>query len=1188
LFTDYVVGNTTCEQVVRMKFSEPTSVTAYGNSPCFSYTWYETDTDPAVITGATITLPMVGLNGAYLAFSVEGIGYKEVIEANLSPELAAEEDPATFISLLQSEMDADSQYLRFTYEQVGDHTLRVIVSSVEEGIDVRISGDADELSDATRQLGFTEAGTPFTESFLNAGINPFIVENDTGHEITYLTVALDIGASSATWTGTTLAGLGSPAIGDTITQNAVVATIVAIAESSSDNAVKFWLAGGDLNAVDGVTIGGNPYGSPSETAVFQPRLVFIDGADITGDPRPGGGGQTYSDGEYVTTSALVVAATDGRLASVKAAMETLQSNMDSSLQAIFEAYYSDLIFSESPVPFPLYTRGAPGYTVTLGDITGPTVQIDSVTDTGTALEVAYIYDDGPYSTVGTSVVQVSVHQGTSAYTNGALNIAAPNVPDPVDVHTFSDYALYGVIDGEDWGINPTSIAEVDSLLELVSELDGTPYDEETIAQNLNGDDILPFWTSDGTTRTIAFFAPADWGAGDFLDVNGAPSLGMRPLPPNPTQTLVASIFDVSSLPGLAGLTVQTEYPILGLGVSSTGEEHVEYVHPKPPTLFSTDAGAAELLYTATGTERPFQVFPGENTTGRVEVEDLYRDINVSTHYDDAKSFVVTFSEPAFASPLLAGVQRHTDILRIYEQRTLLEIAGTGAEPLPEKFDRVVAVTTEFGSAVLTLPTPTTEGTSEFSFMSASSDQERDEVVPGDIVFIEEGDSAGGYRVVSVSERSLVIDRALTATTDQIYQSGNEGVIDQSTTFYDIDAAFTSDDVGRYLTIFLSNYEGVDGSYQITAVTDSATVELDVPDGDFPVTEVALHWAVVRAPIDELEDSGIDGATELHGMVPIRIYNSIPTEWRIAEFAPTVDRASSYIICTHEGARYPADNPHTRTLSLGPIRGYKQPYEIVREKVVHISSTAMKAQGRDNGFFYFDVRAKSLGGDAVYNIPTGTPLTPVFGTYDSDGYRFVVEDPLFSFSMKEVNTKLYFSSRFLPDDLSDIEDNKVSAENLKINVEHDFSALVAGVQSLLLSADNRVLCADPLARHFLPSYVYFDVEAEGGTITMGEAISDYIDSLEPEEVLDVSVLEKFLHRYEVTSYSHPVTVQILTHDLDRKAVLTRSNSSIGEARDEEKFNGTHRTTFYIPGPVSTATTESDNPYGERIYIKRRGS
>ena len=105
--------------------------------------------------------------------------------------------------------------------------------------------------------------------------------------------------------------------------------------------------------------------------------------------------------------------------------------------------------------------------------------------------------------------------------------------------------------------------------------------------------------------------------------------------------------------------------------------------------------------------------------------------------------------------------------------------------------------------------------------------------------------------------------------------------------------------------------------------------------------------------------------------------------------------------------------------------------------------------------------------------------------------------------------------------------------------------------------------------------------------MGNAIASYIEGLEPEERLDVSVFEKYLHQYDVTSYSHPLTVQIVTYDLDRKAVLTKSHDGIGGESDEADFNGSHRTTFYIPGEVRVDSEETDIPDGERIYIKGRG-
>ena len=1191
-FVDYVVGNTTCEQMVRMSFLEPTSVTAYGNRPCFNYTWYETETAPASITGGAVTLPLAGLSGAELIFSLSTLGARKTISATLSAALSEEEDPATFVSLLQDEMDADAKDLLFTYVQDGDHTLELIVSSVEEGVDVKISGDADQITDATRLLGFSESGYEFGEFTLNSGSSAYAPRQITARGAqTPFMYFRSYGTIQARVFSGGISDIGSPAVGDTVTSVASpfpTATILAILTSVPDNKV-ILLLDSLLSYPDDITISGTDYTAiannnfPSSFSLAQIGYSEVDGEINPGATSTLTTASGLASGIYATRSAFILPSctTAAEIeAGVSAFNDALASEIDSLVKdCILEAMHALGHFSA-------WTVGDASYEVQLSSLVSVSAAV-SVDGTDLKLTLS--------SSLPTLVDKVQINNDI-ATTPGAefystpvtLSLASPDHESVLE--DLTQFSFYGTVEGfsstEDWGGSyvPASIEALDDLVSNLSLLDDSGlYDVESIAQFLNAHATIPFRDSDGTTREVLFYAPLG-NNDEFLEVGGSKTVGIRALAATTFSSVTLGAVSIADVTAVAINSV--DHPILGVGTSSTGESHTEYVHPTAPTLFSAEAGTAELLFVATGSEAPFQVFPGETATGKVIPLDLYRDLNISSHFVGAKGFTATFNDLGYASPLLAGVQRGTDILKIYEQRTLLEVAGSGAEALPEKFDRVVAATTTFGSAVIKLPVLTTGASHEFGFLSASSDLEQDEIVPGDLLFIEEGDDKRGYIVQSVSDTEITLNRLLTETTAQIYQAGNEGVIDQGTAFYDTQAAFTADDVGRYLTIYLSNYEGVDGSYQITSVTDSFTVELDISAGNFPVSETGVHWAVVKAPIDDLEESEISGATALHGVIPFRVYNSTPTEWRISNFHPTVDRGSSNLSCIYEGAEYPSDNPHTRDLTNGPIRGYKQPYEIVRENVVHISSTAMKAQGRDNGLYYFDVRAKSLGGDSVFNVPKDTHMTPIFGTYDSDGYRFEVNDPLFSFSMKETNTKIHIGSRFLPADLNDVEENKISVEGITLDIEHDYSSLVAGVQSVLLSAENRVLCADPLARHFLPSYVYFDVTATGGSDAgMGQAIADHINGLEPEAVIDISVLEKYLHENNVTTYRHPLTVQIVTHDLDRKPVLTRSHDRIGGESDEAAFNGSHRTTFYIPGEVTTAAVEADIPDGERIYIKR---
>ena len=83
---------------------------------------------------------------------------------------------------------------------------------------------------------------------------------------------------------------------------------------------------------------------------------------------------------------------------------------------------------------------------------------------------------------------------------------------------------------------------------------------------------------------------------------------------------------------------------------------------------------------------------------------------------------------------------------------------------------------------------------------------------------------------------------------------------------------------------------------------------------------------------------------------------------------------------------------------------------------------------------------------------------------------------------------------------------------------------------------------------------------------------------------MSKLEKVFHDNSVIRYEHPVTVLVVTHDLDRRLVGFRSINKIGE--EEVVYNGSNRTSFFIAGPdVSSIDQDTDLPDGERTLIRR---
>jgi hypothetical protein len=115
---------------------------------------------------------------------------------------------------------------------------------------------------------------------------------------------------------------------------------------------------------------------------------------------------------------------------------------------------------------------------------------------------------------------------------------------------------------------------------------------------------------------------------------------------------------------------------------------------------------------------------------------------------------------------------------------------------------------------------------------------------------------------------------------------------------------------------------------------------------------------------------------------------------------------------------------------------------------------------------------------------------------------------------------------------------------------------------------------------MPSYVSVSVErrntTEADAVLAEQGIVSYVNALAPTDVVEVSEIERVLHEHGIKGYAHPFYVFALAHDLDRRLVLTKSEDTIGTIVDH---NGSNRTTFYVPGPVSANATV----YGESIRV-----
>jgi hypothetical protein len=262
------------------------------------------------------------------------------------------------------------------------------------------------------------------------------------------------------------------------------------------------------------------------------------------------------------------------------------------------------------------------------------------------------------------------------------------------------------------------------------------------------------------------------------------------------------------------------------------------------------------------------------------------------------------------------------------------------------------------------------------------------------------------------------------------------------------------------------------------------------------------------------------------------------------------------------------NGSTRMVTVGPKDsyygkiepGYQMPYVVLRKGIARVSSTEMQDL-IENGLYYADFQIESLGSGDTLNLPEATRMLVASGV-TVQGYTYKVVNNTLTFSPYE-EVSLVFDRRFLPVGNSDSPENltEVSGRNLKVN--YDTSATVQLVNDIMRSESDRPVTANPIARHFLPAYVYTTFQYKEGP-SETEASTDLEDFINHRGGLDelvVSDLEYLLTKKGAVSVKHPILLTTVTHDIDRNLVVDRSGDRLGGS-NEVPYNGTGRTTGFI--------------------------
>jgi hypothetical protein len=457
---------------------------------------------------------------------------------------------------------------------------------------------------------------------------------------------------------------------------------------------------------------------------------------------------------------------------------------------------------------------------------------------------------------------------------------------------------------------------------------------------------------------------------------------------------------------------------------------------------------------------------------------------------------------------------------------------------------------------------------------------------GEMIFIEKGDDAGGYKIMEVLDgKRARVDRALTRSTEAILKQGFRASFDFRTdgtvtipTDSEFDDPFSEDDVGRYLTIYSCYFPDCNGSYEITGYNSETSIEVDTStwseDGcPLPTSSLAVNgngqWAITDAPVDtpELYTDDDVGNRETVATVPFRQYHAEARAFPIAAIGSTLDIDDAYITLGIEDG-YPRDGAH-------------QPFKITRPGVQRFSSTEM-AENREDGFYYVDVLVRSLGAGSVFNLPENTRFWPVFGSYKSDGYRYVVGDTNYAFSPDE-QVGLIFSPQILPVGNEDRASFRVSLAGQTLQIKYEHSPTVMSVHQFINSRADRPLCANPIARHFLPAYPYIFVTYRGGADPddLALQVQDLIRELGPLDALQVDNVESKIKKSGADYVGHPIIIRAAILDLRRRWVVIESFDYLHSDAENPEFLGSDRLTYFI-APEDTSQ-EVEAPDGPQVRL-----
>jgi hypothetical protein len=225
---------------------------------------------------------------------------------------------------------------------------------------------------------------------------------------------------------------------------------------------------------------------------------------------------------------------------------------------------------------------------------------------------------------------------------------------------------------------------------------------------------------------------------------------------------------------------------------------------------------------------------------------------------------------------------------------------------------------------------------------------------------------------------------------------------------------------------------------------------------------------------------------------------------------------------------------------------RQSYRVLRYGAQRISSTQMNSNKAEASLYYFDVELVSEGTGELWNVDADQPM--LTEGYRSDGYYLTTEDENLSFSAAE-RPKLHLSRSILEIGVSDSPLNSTQITGQNIEISYERSILVGDVQNFVSSETERVVCANPLARHLIPHFVRFDLDYTGGATSevVLRDLETYIKKVYPSELLESSDIQNIAYRRGAQSVQNPLSLVAIVHHADRTILAQRSENALNTGR-----------------------------------------